>query len=83
MTKQSLVILAMALFVTAGAAMADTVIQQTQSPIYTDDIGRSHFLGRGGYSTVRTLQMGEAYSSAVNEVTNETKKLKKKLNVSK
>lgn len=79
MTKQSLVILAMALFVTAGAAMADTIIQQTQSPIYTDDIGRSHFLGRGGYSTVRTLQMGEAYSSAVNEVANETKKIEKKV----
>lgn len=77
MTKKSLVILTMVLFVTASSAMAETTIQQIQSPIYTDDIGRSHFLGRGGYSTVRNLQMGEAYSSAVNEVANNTKKIEK------
>ena len=79
MTKRYLILLAMALFVASGSAMADTIIQQTQSPIYTDDIGRAHFLGRGGYSTVRSLQMGEAHAAAVNEVANETKKIEKKV----
>lgn len=44
-----------------------TVMAEIQSPIYTDDIGRSHFLGRGGYSSVRQLQMGEAQASFVND----------------
>ena len=79
MAKKSLVILAIAFCITTSTAMADTIIQQTQSPIYTDDIGRAHFLGRGGYSTVRTLQMGEAHSAAVNEVANETKRIEKKV----
>ena len=47
----------------ANIAFAEVV--QTQSPIYTDDIGRMHFLGKGGYSSVRPIQMGEAYSNAV------------------
>ena len=44
-----------------------TVMAEVQSPIYTDDIGRSHFLGRGGYSSVRQLQMGEAQAGFVND----------------
>lgn len=67
------------LFVSTGVAMAETTIQQIQSPIYTDDIGRSHFLGRGGYSSVRHIEMGEAQASAVNEVANENKRVDKEV----
>ena len=52
---------------TAINVNAETI--ETQSPIYKDDIGRMHFLGKGGYSSVRPMQMGEAYSSAVNDAT--------------
>lgn len=72
MLKKYLIVTALTMLISTGFAAADTTIQQIQSPIYTDDIGRSHFLGRGGYSTVRTLQMGEAQAAAVNEVANET-----------
>lgn len=67
------------LVVSGGMAMADSTIQQIQSPIYTDDIGRSHFLGRGGYSSMRHLEMGEAQASAVNEVANEKKRPEKEV----
>lgn len=50
---------------TAIATKAETF--ETQSPIYTDDLGRMHFMGKGGYSNVRPMQMGEAYSNAVND----------------
>lgn len=69
--------LVMTLIISTGIVMAETTIQQIQSPIYTDDIGRSHFLGRGGYSSVRHLEMGEAQAAAVNEVANTTKKTEK------
>ena len=35
--------------------------------IYTDDIGRMHFMGKGGYSGVRNLQMQEMQAGAVNQ----------------
>ncbi len=70
---------AMALIISTGIVMAETTIQQIQSPIYTDDIGRSHFLGRGGYSSVRHLEMGEAQAAAVNEVANTSKKVEKEI----
>lgn len=69
--------LTVALLISTGIVMAETTIQQIQSPIYTDDIGRSHFLGRGGYSSVRHIEMGEAQAAAVNEVANTTKKTEK------
>lgn len=54
-----------------GFAMTtSTVLAEIQSPIYTDDIGRSHFLGRGGYSTVRQLQMQETQANFVNDAVN-------------
>ncbi len=74
MSKKYLLGLIMLMAVSTCTAMAETAIYQTQSPIYTDDIGRSHFLGRGGYSSVRHIDMGGAYADAVNEVANETKK---------
>ena len=54
------------MILSAPLAMAE--VFQTQSPIYTDDIGRSHFLGRGGYSSVRHLDMGAAQADAINDV---------------
>lgn len=74
MTKKYLVALVIAISFSTGFACAETTIQQIQSPIYTDEIGRSHFLGRGGYSTVRHIEMGGAYADAVNEVANEARK---------
>lgn len=47
-----------------------SVNAEIQSPIYTDDIGRSHFLGRGGYSSVRSMQMNEAQAGFVNDAVN-------------
>lgn len=79
MSKRYLVLLAALMAITTGIASADTTIRQIQSPIYTDDIGRSHFLGKGGYSSVRHMDMGAAYSSAVNEVANEAAKTTKKV----
>lgn len=80
MLKQSLVLGFLSLIITTGVAFADTV-QQIQSPIYTDDIGRSHFLGKGGYSTVRHIQMGEANAAAVNEAVNNLSKKDTQTNV--
>lgn len=77
MLKKYSLIVATVMLLSAGFVAAETTIQQIQSPIYTDDIGRAHFLGRGGYSTVRSLQMGEAYSSAVNEVANSVENTEK------
>ncbi|MBQ4114970.1 hypothetical protein IJD34_06155 [bacterium] len=45
-----------------------SVMAEVQSPIYTDDIGRSHFLGKGGYSTVRQTRMEAAGADAVNDM---------------
>ena len=53
-----------------GSAIAETTIQQIQSPIYTDEIGRSHFLGRGGYSSVRQGQMNGVQADFVNDAVN-------------
>lgn len=60
-----------ALIITVNTAMAETYVQQIQSPIYTDEIGRAHFLGKGGYSAVRHTQMQQAEADFVNDaVTN-------------
>lgn len=53
-----------------------TVMAEVQSPIYTDDIGRSHFLGRGGYSSVRQIQMGEAQAGFVNDAVDKYSNIK-------
>ena len=79
MLKKSLILLAVSFFATTGISFADTTIPQIQSPIYTDNLGRSHFLGKGGYSGVRSLDMGGAYASAVNEVANEIKSTEKEV----
>lgn len=71
--------LLVAIALSLNTSMAETVIQQIQSPIYTDDIGRSHFLGKGGYSSVRNIDMGTSYSNAVNEVANEVKRAEKEV----
>lgn len=56
-----------ALFIiSTGFAYADT-IQQIQSPIYKDDIGRAHFLGKGGYSVTRQIQPEEVVTKTVVE----------------
>lgn len=52
------------------AITVPTFAAEIQSPIYTDDIGRAHFLGRGGYSSVRQTQMGEAQAGFVNDAVN-------------
>ena len=57
-----------------------TVFAEIQSPIYTDDIGRSHFLGRGGYSTIRQMNMQGMEASAVNDAINyHTEKMTKEV----
>lgn len=73
MSKKILVLLAM-ICVSIGYANANTTIQQIQSPIYTDEIGRAHFLGKGGYSSVRHIDMGAAQADAINEVSRQMQK---------
>lgn len=72
--KKLLVISMSILIATMNTSYANTIINEIQSPIYTDDLGRSHFLGKGGYSSTRHIDMGNAYSEAINEVTNQTDK---------
>ena len=79
MSKRYLVLLAVATIISTGVATANTTIQQIQSPIYTDDIGRSHFLGRGGYSSVRHIDMGAAQADAINEVSKDMQKVQKEV----
>ena len=57
------------ILLTTGISVADV-----QSPIYTDDVGRSHFLGRGGYSTTRQVQMDATQADIVNQTVNELSK---------
>lgn len=72
MSKKYLFALSLALIMGSTAVMAEI-----QSPIYTDDIGRSHFLGRGGYSSVRQIQMGEAQAGFVNDAVDKYSNVKK------
>ena len=74
MTKKSFILLAFTLLISANLVSAETTIQQIQSPIYTDDIGRAHFLGKGGYSSVRHIDMGAAQADAINEVSKDMQK---------
>lgn len=69
MSKKYFILVSMLMFFCSGIAMADTV-QQIQSPIYTDEIGRSHFLGKGGYSRTRQLQNEQFQADAVNDAVN-------------
>ena len=71
MTKYFMIAFTLGLMFSTTISSAE--VFQTQSPIYTDEIGRSHFLGRGGYSSVRQIQMGEAQNAAVNEIQYKTK----------
>ena len=71
MTKYFMIAFTLGLMLSTTISSAE--VFQTQSPIYTDEIGRSHFLGRGGYSSVRQIQMGEAQNAAVNEIQYKTK----------
>ncbi len=75
MTKRLPIALIMSFAITTGIAMADSI----QSPIFTDSIGRSHFLGKGGYSSVRSMDMSGAYASAVDEVANDIKYTQKEV----
>ena len=82
MSKKYLLALIVGFAITASSAFAEV-----QSPIYTDEIGRSHFLGRGGYSTVRTMQMNEAQANFVNDAdlkfSNKETEIKKTIDTSK
>ena len=70
MSKKYFISLSIITAILLGITSVSAETFETQSPIYTDDIGRMHFLGKGGYSSVRPMQMGEAYSNAVNEAVN-------------
>ena len=77
MLKKYVVVPVLALIVSTGLVYAESAIQQIQSPIYTDGIGRSHFLGKGGYSSVRQIDMGAAQAEAINEVSREMQRVEK------
>jgi hypothetical protein len=53
------------------AIIISTTVSFADSTIYTDDIGRMHFMGKGGYSGVRNLQMQEMQAGAVNQAAQE------------
>ena len=71
--NKKLIISALTIFSLMNLSYANTVVTEIQSPIYKDEIGRSHFLGKGGYSSVRRIDMGNSYSSAINEVANDSR----------
>ncbi len=74
MSKKYLMILSIfAIVLSVPSSMAE--VFQTQSPIYTDGIGRSHFLGRGGYSSIRHIDMGAAQADAINEVSKDMQRV--------
>lgn len=77
MSKKHILLFALTTILTSSAVLANTTIQQIQSPIYTDDIGRSHFLGKGGYSSVRHIDMGAAQADAINEVSRDMQRVEK------
>lgn len=75
MSKKCLIALLTILTISTSILFADTTTtKQIQSPIYTDDIGRSHFLGKGGYSSVRHIDMGESYNNVVNDAVQDRSK---------
>ena len=78
--KKNLIILALIILNFICTAQAETSIQQIQSPIYTDEIGRSHFLGRGGYSAVRQGQMNGIQADFVNDAVNNYSAKKENVN---
>ena len=53
------------------AMLFATTASYANSTIYTDDVGRMHFMGKGGYSGVRNLQMQEMQAGAVNQAAQE------------
>ena len=79
MSKKQGILLGLAMIFSTSLVMAETSIQQIQSPIYTDDMGRSHFLGRGGYSSVRHIDMGSAQADAINEVSKDMQKVQNEI----
>ena len=78
MAKRSISLAILSAIILTTATVSAEVIQ-TQSPIYKDDIGRMHFMGKGGYSSIRPMQMGEAYSGAVNEAVDKYSNAKSEL----
>ena len=75
MLKKYIFLIALFMLFSISISLAETAIQQIQSPIYTDEIGRSHFLGKGGYSSVRHIDMGATQSEIINEVSQTTRKI--------
>ena len=65
MSKKTFVILGLLAIISGSvsAVFAEDVI-------YTDELGRMHFLGRGGYSSVRKIQMDEVQAGVVNDAVN-------------
>ena len=51
--------------------LISTTMSYANSTIYTDGVGRMHFMGKGGYSGVRNLQMQEMQAGAVNQAAQE------------
>ena len=59
------------MMIVTGCVFATNIaFAEIQSPIYTDEIGRSHFLGKGGYSTVRQINMQGIEAGAINDAVN-------------
>ena len=50
------------------------------STIYTDDLGRMHFMGKGGYSGVRSMQNMEMQSNVVNDAVNKYSNIEQNTN---
>ena len=81
MLKKSFIILSLigVMVISGNVVQAEPSVQMIQSPIYTDDIGRSHFLGKGGYSSVRQTQMNQAQSDFVNDAVNSYSNVNRKI----
>lgn len=60
-----------------------TLSVNANSTIYTDDLGRMHFMGKGGYSGVRQMQNGEMQAGAINDAVEKYSKTEVKVDTKK
>ena len=70
------------LFIILGLIATTTLCANAASldgTIYTDDIGRMHFMGKGNYSGVRTMQNYEMQAGAINDAVDKYSRTKEEV----
>ena len=60
--------------------LVQSQVNAADSSIYTDGLGRMHFMGKGGYSGVRTMQNNQMQSDFINDAVDKYSKTDTKKN---